>query len=130
MQHENRLSDRRESGGGFLPVMLIGGALVLWSLLAWTGYAFVDVLSGWLSSNATTLLQTGKDAATATGIGKEAAGWLDVEATSGLARQLLDFAVVVAKPAIVMIWALGALVIVAIPAILRRLGRLSKRALR
>lgn len=130
MQHENRLDERRTSSGGYLPLMMIGGALVLWSLLAWTSYGFVDILSGWLSSNATTLLQTGKDAANATGIGKGAVGWLDVEATSGLARQLLDLAVFVAKPAIIVIWALGALVIVAIPAILRRLGRFSKRALR
>ncbi|MFE0015758.1 hypothetical protein ACFWXH_12990 [Mesorhizobium sp. NPDC059054] len=99
-------------------------ALVLWSLLAWGTYGLVDVLGGWLSANGGTLLQGGKDAAGAVGIGKEIIDRVDIQGANGVVQQLIAAALVVARPTIVFVWFLGALAIVAAPLVVRRLGRL------
>lgn len=98
-------------------------ALVLWSLLAWGAYGLVDVLGGWLFANGGRLLQGGKDAAGAVGIGKEIIDRVDIQGTSGLLQQLIGAALVVARPTIVFVWSLGALAIVAAPFVVRRLDR-------
>lgn len=98
-------------------------ALVFWSLLAWGAYGLVDVLAGWLSTSGGALLQGGKDAAGAVGIGKEVIDKFDVQGTAGLLQQLVGAALAVARPAIVFVWFLGVLAILAAPFVVRRLDR-------
>lgn len=98
--------------------------LVLWSLVAWGAYGLVDMLGDWLTANGGTLLQGGKDAAGAVGIGKEIIDRVDIEGTTGLLQQLIAAALMVARPTIVFVWFLGAVAIAAAPFVVKRLGRL------
>ncbi|PLP58735.1 hypothetical protein CYK37_13775 [Mesorhizobium loti] len=98
-------------------------ALVFWSLLAWGAYELVDVLGSWLSTNGGTLLQGGRDAAGAVGIGKEVIDKVDIQGTARLLQQLVGAALVVARPTIVFVWGLGVLAIMAAPFVVRRLDR-------
>lgn len=98
------------------------GAILLWSLLAWAAYGLVDGVGGWLSANTGALLQGGKDAIGAIGIGKDVVDQVNVQGTSGLLQQLVASVVVVARPLIVFVWFLGSVAILAAPFVLRRLG--------
>lgn len=103
-------------------VVLVG--LVLWSLLAWAGYALVDPVLGWVASNAGLLVDGGKGLATATGVGKEVGSVVDNLNVSGFLGQAIALLRVVMKPAIIVLWAIGAVAIIAAPVILPRVGRL------
>ncbi|MBT1155114.1 hypothetical protein J1C56_05875 [Aminobacter anthyllidis] len=89
--------------------------LVLWTLLAWLGYSLVDVVLAWTSSNVGTIVQTGKDAATATGIGTEVVGVVDSAETSGMLGGFLALVGAVLRPLIVVVWLGGAVLIMAAP---------------
>lgn len=89
-------------------IVIIGA--VLWTLFAWIAYGLVDSLLGWTSANAGPLAST----AGAGGIG-------------GLLGQLSGLVQSVAKPAVVIVWAIGILVLLAAPAILSRASRLVGR---
>jgi len=104
-------------------VVLVG--LGVWTLLAWVGYALVDPVLGWAAANAGLVLDTGKGLAT--GAGKEAASALQSMNASGVLGQTILFLRAVLKPAIVVLWAIGALTILAMPLILPRLGSLLDR---
>lgn len=105
-----------------LAIVLIG--LVVWSLLAWTGYVLVDPLLGWVAASAGLLLDTGKNLANITGAGKELGTLVDGLNVSGIAGQAVALLHLVLKPAIVVGWAVGALALMAAPVILPRLMRL------
>ena len=102
------------------------GIFLAWTLLAVAAYGLVDVLGGWLSTNSGVLLQGGKDVAGAVGVGKELVDKVDVQGTASLVQQVLAGALVIARPAIVALWLLGALAIVAAPFALRRMGLLRR----
>lgn len=98
--------------------------LAVWSLLAWIGYAAVDGVLSWVAANAGVAVDSGKNLADAFGVGKQAsavAGSLDA---SGLLGQGITLLRAVAKPAIVVLWAIGALLIVGAPLLLSRIGGL------
>jgi hypothetical protein len=98
-------------------------ALVVWSGLAWMVYALADPLLGWLAANLGVLIDSGRNVATAVG-GSEVgglAGPLDMESLGG---QLIAWLRVLLKPAILLVWALGALIIAATPLVLPRILRL------
>ena len=105
-----------------MAAVLVG--LVLWSLLAWAGYALVDPVLGWVAASAGFLLDSGKDIATATGAGKEVGVVVDGLNASGLLGQVVALLRGILKPTIVVVWVIGALVLIAAPAILPRIGRL------
>lgn len=98
--------------------------LVLWSLLAWAGYALVDPVLDWIAANVGLLVDGGKDLATATGVGNEAGSLIDSLGGSGFWEQANALLRAIVKPAIVVVWAIGALVIIAAPVILQKVGRL------
>ncbi|GAA4110200.1 hypothetical protein ACFFTN_05455 [Aminobacter aganoensis] len=98
-------------------------ALVLWSLFAWVGYGLVDSILAWASSNVGALVETGKDAAAATGIGKEVVGAVDSVQTTGFLAGLANLVGVVLRPLIVVAWALGAALILAMPWLVSLLRR-------
>lgn len=98
-------------------------ALVLWTLFAWVGYGLADSILAWLSSNAGVIVQSGKDAAAATGIGKDVIGAVDSAQTTGFLGGLVGLVGVVLRPLIVVVWALGAAFILAVPWLISLLRR-------
>ena len=98
--------------------------LLIWSAAAWIGYVMVDSLLGWAAANAGIAIDSGKNLATGIGVGKEQIGALDALNASGLLGQAIALLRVVAKPAIVIIWVIGALALLTAPLILSRIGRL------
>ena len=103
-------------------VVIIG--LAVWSLVAWIAYALVDSVLGWAAGSTSVLIDGGKDLATATGTGKDVGTVLDNLNAGGLLGQAITFLRIVIKPTVVVLWAIGALVIIAAPVILPRLRRL------
>ena len=110
-----------------LPMAVVLVGLVLWSLLAWVGYVLVDPILGWVAASAGLLVDGGKDIATATG-GNEIGIILDNLNVSGFLGQTIALLRVVLKPAIVVVWAIGALALIAAPVILRVLTAISRGA--
>ncbi|WP_432284316.1 hypothetical protein SLT36_21345 [Aminobacter sp. BA135] len=97
--------------------------LVVWTLLAWGGYSLVDGVLAWTSSNAGALVQTGRDAAAATGIGSEVVGVVGSAETSGLLSGFFALLGAVLKPLVVVVWLVGAVLIMAAPRLVSLLTR-------
>lgn len=108
-----------------MAVVLVG--LVLWSLLAWMAYALVDPVLAWVAGSGGLLVDGGKGLATVTGAGKEVGSVLDNLNASGFWGQAIALLRVVLKPAVIILWALGALALIAAPVILPRISRLLGR---
>ncbi|WP_371422588.1 hypothetical protein [Tardiphaga sp.] len=98
--------------------------LTVWSLSAWIGYVTVDGVLGWVEANAGLAVDKGKDFATAVGVGKDGVGAIDRLNLGSLTSQAIALLRVVAKPAIVVLWAIGAVVLVSAPAIQSRIAGL------
>lgn len=114
--------DARPSLPRKLPMAVVLVGLVLWSLLAWVGYALVDPVLGWVAANAGLLVDGGKGLAT--GAGKEVGSVVDNLNVSGFLGQAIALLRVIVKPAIIVLWVIGTLVLIAAPVILPRIGRL------
>ena len=97
--------------------------LVLWSLFAWVGYSLVDSILAWTSSNVGAIVQTGKDAATATGIGTDVVGAFDSSQTTGFLSGLVGLVGVILRPLIVVVWLGGAVLILGAPWLVSLLRR-------
>jgi hypothetical protein len=97
--------------------------LVVWTLLAWGGYSLVDGVLAWTSSNAGALVQTGRDAAAATGIGSEVVGVVGSAETSGMLGGFFALLSAVLKPLVVVVWLVGAVLIMAAPRLVSLLTR-------
>lgn len=106
-----------------LPIAAALVGLVLWSLLAWVGYVLVDPILGWVAASVGLLVDGGKDIVSATG-GKEVGTILDNLNVSGFLGQITALSRVVLKPVIVVVWTIGALILVATPFILPKIGRM------
>jgi len=96
------------------------GIFIGWALLAVVAYSLVDIFGGWLSANSSVLLQGGKDLASAAGVGQVLVDKVDMQGTTTFVQQLLTGVLTIARPAIVILWIMGALAIVAAPFVLRR----------
>jgi len=108
-----------------MAILLVG--LVLWSLLAWIAYSLVDPVVGWVAASAGLLVDGGKGLATVVGAGKEVGAVVDNLNVNDFLGQTIALLRVVLKPAIVIVWAIGALALFAAPVILRTTGRLLGR---
>lgn len=97
--------------------------LVLWTLFAWVGYSLVDSILAWTSTNVGVIVQTGKDAATATGIGTDVVGAFDSSQTTGFLGGLVGLVGVVLRPLIIVVWLGGAVLIMAAPWLVSLLRR-------
>lgn len=106
-------------------VAIVG--LAVWSLLAGIGYTMADSILGWIAANTGLLVDGGKGLATATGVGKEVGSAVDTLNVGGFSGQAIALVRVVLKPAIIVLWAIGALAVIAAPVILPRIGRLLGR---
>lgn len=102
--------------------VLAGAALIVWSLLAWFAYEVADGVTGWLKANSAPTLDGAKDLAALSGVGKEAALVFERLGGAGLVGRGADLLQGIAKPAILVIWALGAVVLALAPIVLSRLG--------
>lgn len=112
-EHSGNAQPRsRMPGFGTAATLVI---LLVWTLLAWGGYSLVDGVLAWTSSNAGALVQTGKDAAAATGIGSEVVGVVGSAETSGLLGGFFALVGAVLKPLVVVVWMVGAVLIMAAP---------------
>lgn len=105
----------------------ISWAVVIFGLLAWTivvyvGYVALDIVLSWLATSGGAVLQAGKDAGSAIGVGKEVGVAIDSLKSTGLVDQVVSLLRIILKPAAMVIWVLGALLIVLLP---RMLGRLA-----
>ena len=109
---------RRTQGGSRLFVII---GLAVWSLLAWIGYVSVDAITGWLAIFADVAVASAKSIAAIFGIGKEVGNVADAVKSSGLQDQTIALLRWIAKPAIVVVWVIGALVLIAAPAIVSRI---------
>lgn len=103
-------------------VVIIG--LAVWSLFAWVVYAAIDPILGWVAANAGLLVDGGKDLAAAASGGKEVGSVVDSLGVSGFLGQAFSLLRLVIKPAIVVVWVIGALALAAAPWLLPRMGRL------
>lgn len=107
-----------------LPIAVVLVGLVLWSLLALAGYILADPVLDWIAASAGLLVDGGKGLATATGVGKEVGNIVDGLNVSGFLGQAIALFRVILKPTIVIVWAMGAILLIAAPAILPKIGRL------
>lgn len=134
-QHSERVAGRRyagiEAAGPPAPrmlkpiawiVVLIG--LMVWSAIALVGYVSIDSLLGWAAAIAGDVVDSGKDIATAVGVGKAQVGAVEALNVSGILGQAITLLKIIAKPAIVILWGIGVVALIAAPLILSRAGRL------
>jgi len=141
--HSNRLRDRHP-GSSDCDQRMIGGqehrnmaarlprkllaavffGLFLWSLFAWIGYVLVDPVLGWVAVSAGLLLDTGEGLANATGMGEDIGALIANLDVGGLSGQALALLRVILKPAIIAVWALGVLALIAAPVLLPKGAKL------
>lgn len=110
----------------FVKVALIV-ALAVWSLLAWMAYVLVDPALDWVAATSGILVDNGKGIATATGVGEQIGNAAAGLSAAGFWGQALAFLRLVLKPGIIIVWAIGALALIAAPVILPRIGRILGR---
>ncbi|MFA6031367.1 MAG: hypothetical protein WC889_00505 [Myxococcota bacterium] len=102
--------------------VLVG--LMVWSAIALIGYVSIDSLLGWVATIAGNVVGSGKDLATAVGVGKEQVSAVEALNVSGILGQAIILLKIIAKPAIVILWGVGVIALLAAPLILSRAGRL------
>ncbi|HDZ74507.1 MAG TPA: hypothetical protein ENH55_17425 [Aurantimonas coralicida] len=96
--------------------------LIIWSLLAWGAYLLVDPVLGWFAGSVRPLADAGTGVARWFGLEQQAAASRDVANVDGLAGGLIGLVHVVAEPAILILWVLGSLALLAAPLVPSRLG--------
>lgn len=99
-----------------LPKWLGLVVLAVWSLVIVIGYMLADGLLGWLIANAGSVVQAGRDLGTA--VAPELNVALDAFGGGDIWTSLILLARAILMPAFVVIWLLGAIVIVVLPRIL------------
>ena len=114
---------RPTKAGGPVVWFVIVMGLALWSFLAWIGYVSAEGILNWIAGNAYTVVENGKTIAGAAGVGKDAITVIEGLNLGDLAGSAIALLKIVLKPAIIVVWALGALVLVAVPLILAKARR-------
>ncbi|EHJ58549.1 hypothetical protein [Novosphingobium pentaromativorans] len=102
--------------------ILIGLAMLIWSLLSWLLYSFTDPVLAWLATSLDLVVDRGQD--TAKTLGNKSAG--DILAaldTSSLPGQLLGMLKSTGKGAVVVIWVIGMAALAILPIGLSLIGR-------
>lgn len=95
--------------------------LVVWSGVVYVSYLAIDVALNWMASNSSTVLQTGKNAGDTLGVGKEVSATIDRLKNAGFLEQSFMFLRKALVPAVILIWALGAICIVVLPKLLAKI---------
>lgn len=105
--------------------LLVTAALAVWSLLAWGAYGLADGLLGWSVANSGALIDSGRGLADAAGVGQPVGKAADALNLGGLAEQGLGLLQSLLGPAIIALWAIGAVLLLAAPWLLSRIGGLA-----
>lgn len=123
------MNDRRPRFRGPVSWLAVFVGLVVWSSVIYVGYLALDVMLSWLAANSSAALQSGKDAGDALGVGKQVGVAVERLKGTGLIDQGLSLLRTILMPAAIVIWALGALLIVVLPRLLGRIagGFLARR---
>ncbi len=108
-----------------IPLIVILGALVVWTLLAWGIWAVTDPLLAWAGGMVAPVLKVGTAVGGTVGLGNEVGAVIEASRAEGIAQWLLDVLGWIAKPAIVVVWAIGAAAILLSRRLLSR-GLLSR----
>jgi len=103
--------------------LLALAALLAWSLVAWIAYGLADGVLGWLADGSGAAVEAGRGIAGAAGVGREVGAAIDGANLGGLLGQGFTLLRAIAKPAIVLIWLLGGIVILAAPLVVPRILR-------
>lgn len=106
---------------GFVLILMVG-----WSLLSGLGYMLADPVLSWLGAVATGVVQNGQGVAEAYG-GKAAGEAVKALDSSGVMGQILAAAQTILKPAIIVVWGLGMLLLATLPKLAGAAGRLLGR---
>lgn len=101
---------------------IVVAGLIVWSLLAWIGYSLADPVLNWVATSGGLLLDGGKELAGGTAVGKEVSNVVGNFNVGGFWAQTIALLQMVLKPAILVIWAIGAFALIAAPFILSRIG--------
>ncbi|PZR00075.1 MAG: hypothetical protein DI533_05550 [Cereibacter sphaeroides] len=109
-----------------IPSIFVIAALAVWTLLALGTWVVIDPLLAWAGVLVAPLLETGSAVGDAVGIGKEVGAVIDASGAESIAQWLLGVLSWLAKPAIVIVWALGVGAILLAQVILAR-GIFSRR---
>lgn len=115
----------RVAAGMTWGVAIVGVAVL--SLAAIVGFVLVDPVLNILASLAGVAVTSGKEAATLFGAGEMAGVAIDAAKASDLPAQLLALLAFVAKPLIVVGWAFGVVVLLALPIVASKIGAASRR---
>lgn len=99
--------------------------MVVWSFFAWFAYTVIDPVLAWLMAIASGAIANGQGVAETFG-GKPVGEAVRALDASGLIGQLLGLVLILAKPAIVILWVLGLAALAALP-IFASLARRLKR---
>jgi hypothetical protein len=110
----------RTTRHGRIPVAVTLAALAVWTLLAFGAWVVVDPLLVWAGGLVAPVLDVGSAVGGVVGMGKEVGAVIEASRAEGIAMWLLGVLGWLAKPAIVIGWALGAVAILIAPGLLRR----------
>lgn len=108
------------SGRRRIPGVVILGALAVWTLLALGAWAVVDPLLAWVGGLVAPVLDVGAAVGGVVGLGQEVGAVIEATRAEGIAAWLLGVLGWLAKPAIVIGWAVGVVAILLAPRLLRR----------
>lgn len=117
--HLNNAPPRRRAPISWAGVLL---GLLAWTVVIYVGYVVVDIVLSWITTSGAAVRQAGKDAGSAIGAGKEVGDAIASLKSTGLFDQAVSLLRVILKPAAMAVWLLGALIIILLPRILRRLA--------
>ncbi|MGV3491598.1 MAG: hypothetical protein ACO1OG_09785 [Devosia sp.] len=97
-------------------------AIVIWSLLALFAFVIADPVLAWLSSAMGVVVANGESAAKM--VGGEGLGAVLMEGVDaqGLAQLVMDLVTLLAKPVIVIIWAVGVAILLVLPWLARKIS--------
>lgn len=112
---------RGRSGGSRIPRVVIFAMLAVWTLLAVGAWAVVDPLLVWVGGLVAPMLDVGTAVGGVVGMGKEVGAVIEATRAEGIAAWFLGVLGWLAKPAIVIGWAVGVVAILLAPRLLRRL---------
>lgn len=121
---------QRGGGMGLLRRVSWGAAIVgiaIWSLIALVAFLLADPVLAWLSAAMGVALSTGKDAASVLGAGEIAGILVDSANATGLPELAMNLLNLLAKPAIVVVWLLGVVVMLILPALAGKAAQLGNR---
>ena len=127
----SRIGRGRVRSGRLRPFVwiLVGLAILVWSLLAWLLYSFTDPVLAWLATSLELVVNQGQDAARTLG-GAPAGDVLAALDTSRWAGQLLGMVKGAGKAAVVVVWLIGLLILAILPLGLSLIGRFYVRGRR